>query len=248
MKNALSSLSRTLEEFGLSQPEAAVYLALLQIGPTTILNIARNTNLKRTTIYSLIDALKQKGLVTVIVTGLKQTYAAQDPSKLQSLWQNKLEQFNEQLPTFQALQKFSDSQAMIKYYEGKTNIREVYLRLIADIKPHEDYLIVAAQEEWYKSDPHFFQKFIEKRAKLPINIRLLAQDSPTARQHKKFEKNYHEAIKFLPKGTAITTNLVITPQRVVIHQLHAPHLAIVIENQSVIQMHREQFEIMWRAL
>ena len=248
MKNTLSPLSATLEELGLSQPEAAVYLALLQLGPTTILNIARNTGLKRTTIYTIIDVLKEKGLTTVVIKGLKQVYAAQDPTKLQSLWQKKLEQFNEQLPAFQALQKFSGSQAMIKYYEGQASIREVYLQLIADIKPHEDYLIVAAQEEWYKSDPKFFQKFIEKRAKLPINIRLLAQDSPTAQQHKKFEKNYNEKIKVLPAGTALTTNLVITPQRVVIHQLHAPHLAIVIENQSVIQMHREQFEIMWRAL
>ena len=190
MKNTLSPLSATLEELGLSQPEAAVYLALLQLGPTTILNIARNTGLKRTTIYTIIDVLKEKGLTTVVIKGLKQVYAAQDPTKLQSLWQKKLEQFNEQLPAFQALQKFSGSQAMIKYYEGQASIREVYLQLIADIKPHEDYLIVAAQEEWYKSDPKFFQKFIEKRAKLPINIRLLAQDSPTAQQHKKFEKNY----------------------------------------------------------
>lgn len=248
MKKIPTHLSSTLQELGLSVAESEVYLAMLSLGPTTILKISRTTRLKRTTIYNLVDGLKQKGLVTIIIKGLKQEYAAQDPITLRSVWQHKLEQFNEKLPEFQALQKFPGSQAMITYYEGQTSIREIYTKLLVDIKPHEDYLVISAQEQWYKLDPKFFQKFIEQRAKLPINIRLLAQDSPTTRTHKKFEKNYNETIKILPTGTALTTNLVITPQRVVIHQLHAPHLAIVIENQSVIQMHREQFEIMWRGL
>lgn len=85
-------------------------------------------------------------------------------------------------------------------------------------------------------------------AKLDIRIRSILQDSPEARRHKEFEKNYNEAIKILPKDSRLTTNMVIMPKRVVIHQLAPPISAIVIETKSIINMHKELFEIVWMAI
>ena len=77
---------------------------------------------------------------------------------------------------------------------------------------------------------------------------MLVQDTPVSQLMKKREKNYAETIKFLPAQTKLSTNLIIIPKRVVIHQLIPPITAIAIENKSVIQMHREMFEIMWKAV
>jgi hypothetical protein len=41
---------------------------------------------------------------------------------------------------------------------------------------------------------------------------------------------------------------VIIPKKVVIHQITDPIFAIVLENKNIVQMHREQFEIMWKAV
>ena len=112
----------------------------------------------------------------------------------------------------------------------------------------DDYLVIGNQEEWFSLDREFSQKFIEKRAKLNLNIRLLFQDSPLAREHKKFEKNYNEEVKILPKDTSLTTNMVITPRKVVIHQLSIPMLAIVIENANVVKMNKEMFEMIWNSV
>lgn len=77
---------------------------------------------------------------------------------------------------------------------------------------------------------------------------MLAQDSAIAQEHKRIERTFNETIRLLPKATKLTTNLVITPKRVVIHQVIPPIFAIVIENKSIIQMHREQFEMIWNSL
>jgi hypothetical protein len=77
---------------------------------------------------------------------------------------------------------------------------------------------------------------------------MLTQPSEVATRHKKHERAYNESIRFLPPGTKLTTNLVIIPKRVVIHQLVPPVFAMIIENPSIIRLHREQFEIMWNAL
>jgi hypothetical protein len=124
-------------------------------------------------------------------------------------------------------------------------IKGVYEALLKDIRNGEEYLVVGAQKEWHELDPDYFQNFIERRAKLPIKIRLLLEDSKISQEHKKFERNFNETVKILPKNTKLTTNLVITPEKVVIHQLTTPIMAIVIENQSVIRMCKEFFEVMW---
>ena len=58
MKN--DKLVKILENLGLSDNEARVYLASLSLGSTTIMKIAQTAEIKRTTVYSVIDSLKQK--------------------------------------------------------------------------------------------------------------------------------------------------------------------------------------------
>ena len=111
----------------------------------------------------------------------------------------------------------------------KTNIiknikEEIYLN---------EFKISAPLEEEIKSLKKIFNKkeFIEKIKDVYFNI-----------------DKYYTNTKILPKNTTLTTNLVIIPKKVFIHQLVPPVMGIVIENKSIIQMHREMFEIMWKSV
>ena len=42
--------------------------------------------------------------------------------------------------------------------------------------------------------------------------------------------------------------MVITPKKVVIHQLNDPIIAIVIENKNISKMNKEMFEIIWDSI
>ncbi len=238
----------TLKNIGLTENEAQVYIAALSLGSATILKISRTAEIKRTTVYSVIESLKKKGLINIEVRGLKQLYAAEHPKKLSGLLDSRKQQFQGLLPELTALYNLKGGESFIKCYEGLEGIKSVYENLLQSIRPREEYLVITNQEHWLNLDQPYFQRFIERRAKLPITPRLLFTDSPVAREHKKFEKNYNEKVKILPKDTSLTTNLVITPQRVVIHQLTPPLMAIVIENKSVIEMHKELFEMIWQSL
>ena len=186
--------------------------------------------------------------MTIEVKGFKKLYSAEDPVKLEKILESRQKDFRSVLGEFAALYNLKGGESFIKYYQGLEAIKSVYDGLLRDIKPHDFYLVVEDIARWYELDKDFFKKFIERRAKLNLDTRLLLQDSSAAREHKKFERNYNVSDKLLPANTKLTTSLIVTPRRVVIHQLTPPILAIVIENQSVIQMHREMFEIMWNAI
>lgn len=175
-------------------------------------------------------------------------YVAERPEKLEAIINAKKELLRKALPEFSALYNLGGGESFVKYYEGWQANKAIFLELLKEVKPHDDYLVITNQEKWYKLDPKFFQKFIEKRARLNIKIRLLLQDSKIAREHKKLQKNFNEKIKILPRGTVLNTNLIVLQHKIVIHQLITPYIAIVIENKSVVRMCREMFEIIWHSI
>ncbi|MDD5050272.1 MAG: helix-turn-helix domain-containing protein [Candidatus Pacebacteria bacterium] len=248
MTQNTESLLKTLLDFGLSDKEAKVYLTALELGSTSVLKISQLSSLKRPTVYLVVESLLKKGLMSVEVKGFKKNYKAENPDRLETIFNERKQELLKSLPYFQEIYAQDKSSSFIKYYEGLSAIKLVYSDLLAEIKTGDDYLVIGNQEEWLSLDSKFFQKFIEKRAELKINLRLLFQDSTVAREHKKYERNFNEKIKILPKQTSLTTNLVITPRKVIIHQLKSPTLAIVIENQNVSRMNKEMFEIIWNSI
>ena len=241
-----------LEELGLTNKEARVYYAILSLGSTTILRVARSTGIKRTTIYSVIESLKHKGLVALEVRGFKQRFVAEDPRKLEGMLAEKKAKLEHTMPELSGLFNLKGGESTIKYYEGESVISSLYSQLLEDVRPGDDYLVLSNVEEWWKLDKNFLQDFTMKRGELArahnISIRLLLEDTQAAREYKKNDAQYHTHTKILPPNTKLTTNLVIIPQKTLIHQLVPPVVAMVIENASVVQMHREMFEIMWESM
>ncbi len=248
MKTNRDLLLETLIHYGLSDKEALVYLTSLEIGPSTVLKRPRLCGVKRSTVYLTVDNLIKKGLMSIEIKGLKKSYKAENPDHLEAILHEKKRELLKNLPFFHEIYNKEKGDSFIRYYEGLEAVKLIYTDLLNEIEPGDDYLVIGNQEKWLSLDKNFFQNFTEKRAKLNIKLRLLFQDSIIAREHKKFERNYNEKVKILPPNTSLSTNMVITPKKVVIHQLSDPIIAIVIENKNISRMNKEMFEIIWNSI
>src|SRR6185295_4259528 len=143
------------------------------------------------------------------------------------------------------LYKLKGEESTIKYYTGLEAMKNIYMNTLKEIRPHEDYLVIANQEKWYNLHPEFATSFIESRAKLNINTRALFQDSKIAREHRKIEKNFNQKIKILPLGTPLNVDTILLPKKMIALELTPPYMTVVIENKNIIELHREMFEIIW---
>jgi len=246
MKN--DKLSLILENIGLTENESKAYLAALSLGPTTVLKIAQTAEVKRTTVYTLLEALKQKGLVRIEMRGMKTRYAAENPEKLEAILENKKTAFKEALPEFAALYNLRGEESLIEYHEGLESIKNVYEDLIESIHPSESYYVVSNTDLWYNQDPKYFEDFQYRRAKIGIHARLILENTAIARERLKFQKNHNVTIKLMPKQKDVKVNLVVTPKRLAIFQLVPPIFAMVIKNQNIIKHHQDMFDIMWDAI
>jgi sugar-specific transcriptional regulator TrmB len=250
MRNEQNHYIELLKEIGLSEHESAVYFTMVSLGPAPILKIARASGIVRTTIYYVMDSLKEKGLARVELKGFKSLYVAESPEKLENILENRKNKFKKNLNDLLAIYNKGGGETLIKIYEGLEATESVYNQLLDDIKPGENYLVIAGMKKAFDLDHEFFKDLQERRAKLPIKVRVLMTDpeSEESQDLKKYAQNFNVKAKFLPSDTKLTTNTVITPQRVLIHQMEQPIMAIVIENKSTIRTHQELFEVMWNAI
>lgn len=241
----LDNLTAVLTDLGLSENESRVYLACLSTGPAPILDIAQAAEMKRTTVYSVVEYLKDKGLMRIELKDNHKLFTAEHPDKLKTMIRLKEDVLEQSMPDMLELYDLKKNEGFIKYYEGLEAIKNVYNGLIRDVQPGDDYLIISNYDDWYNLDPDFFSNFWERRARMNINVRILLEDAPAARALKAKERRTNHEIRLLPVGTKLSTNSVTTPQKTVTHQLTNPIFALVIENKSIIQMNKEVFEIMW---
>ncbi len=241
-------LEKVLQEIGLSDNEAKVYFASLSLGSTTVLSISRAAVIKRTTVYSVIESLKMKGLIAEEIKGLKTTYVANSPDRLKEVLEERKNILAEHFDELKTLYNLNDQGGTLRYYEGLEAVKSVYDDVLNDMRSGGYYLVVGDIKRWNELDPKFFGKFVERRAKMNVDMRLLSTDSLDARRSKQFERNFNQKVKILPEGTNLSTSLIVTPQKVVIHQYNLPISAIVIQTKSAIQLQKEMFEIMWSAI
>ena len=247
MKN--DKLVSSLSEFGLEENEAKVYLSALSLGSTTILKIARETEIKRTTVYEVVDSLIAKGLMKKEVHGFKTLYAAEHPERLENALEQKRAALTRLLPELEGIFNLKGTEAAIKYYEGLRAIENIYDDLLADLKPHDFYYAISNIAEWQGLDEEFFLKnHVEKRTSMRIDTKLLFVDSPVAKRRKELERNYNEEVKLLPADSDFHVDLVVTPYKLVMFQLKNPLVAIVIENKSIIGIQKAMFEMIWKSI
>lgn len=247
MKN--QKLLGILKNIGLDETEAQVYLTSLSLGPTTVLKIARSSEIRRTTVYGVIESLKNKGLMKIELKGLKQLYIAENPEKLEDILDNRKREFSAKLPNFMALYKLEGGESSIKYYTGLKDMKKVYLSTLDDIRRGGEYLVITNEEKWFDLDPEFWMKeYIEERAKLPCKTRLISQDSKTAREHEKFQRNYNEQFKIFKNEISLNIDMVLVPNKLIIVDLLPPLTTLVIENKNIIELQKQLFEIIWRSL
>src|SRR3989338_1311155 len=82
-------LVNQLKNLGLSDNEAKVYLAMLELGPATMLEISAKAGINRPTAYVQVEALKKLGLVSTQTKGKKQLFMAESPDQLESIMESK---------------------------------------------------------------------------------------------------------------------------------------------------------------
>ena len=149
-----------LETLGLNGRQAKVYLALLQLGSASAIEIAKYTKLKHPTVYDVLDLLREKQLVCETVSGRRRLFSPEDPARLAEIENRRKEALDAVLPDLYALYCGGEKRPRVHYYEGAEG-GEALRSALLNVKAKEYFYFGAVREMLKLSTPpkYFIKTF-----------------------------------------------------------------------------------------
>jgi sugar-specific transcriptional regulator TrmB len=116
-----SEFARELEAIGLSEKESLVYLALLSVGTGTAYQIAEHCDVKKPTVYVILEDLRKKGLVLKVPHAKKALFAARDITEYLSEQESRLKSVRAIVPQLHAM---GGQKANVFFFSGVRGIAQ----------------------------------------------------------------------------------------------------------------------------
>ncbi len=161
-----------LQNIGISHKEITVYIYLLSVEMALPMEIAKQTKLKRSTVYMILDLLKQKGLVREIQKGRRFSYVAEDPDRIKFLLEEmklqterSIQTLDDIMPQIKAVLRRAGEPPLIKFFEGDAAVQASLEDLVSNprFKTDLDYGIFPIELVYKLFNSNKLRKFISSR-------------------------------------------------------------------------------------
>ncbi len=119
-----------LKSLGFTDSEAKIYLISLEMGPSSVQDIARKAKVSRVTTYAVIESLAERGLMSQVQKGKKTNYTAESPERLISFVQSRMKEMESTLKEVETgiqdlrlLQR--GEKPVVKLFEGEEGVKAI---------------------------------------------------------------------------------------------------------------------------
>ncbi|MBI5794291.1 hypothetical protein HZA87_04415 [Candidatus Uhrbacteria bacterium] len=252
----MDELKQELEHLGLSDKEARVYLAALELGPSPVQDISHKAHVNRATTYVMIESLASRGLMSTFQKGKRRFYVSESPDRLMSIIQVKQKELAEKelelgkvMPLLTNLYNAEGAKPQVRYLEGPEGIetvRQIFEKLPGDfiqIYPREDVL---ATEEFVHGRLEHMQRLRHQEGKAGVSARkLILVDDPSKLENENMGVGQ---VRMLPRSEfPIHGEVTVRGNHVFLFSYKSAVLACVIISHEIAEVVRAMFELAWRG-
>lgn len=240
------NLRKELEKQGLNQKQTKVYLAVLELGRATVIDIARKTVIKRTTVYDIVLQLVQLGFISESRKGKRRLFIAENPDLLLVKTEQRLRELKELVPALSGLHARAIPKPEIKFYDGISGVRNIM----------EDLLLMKGKEQLYWSSiedlvdlfGHVYMKsWVKRRVKRNIWSKvLLVKRGKNIESHFQESDVYLRKIHWLPTVFNFNGIICLFDNKIAFISSRKESFGFVVESDELSRMMRLIFDSMWQ--
>lgn len=244
------NLYTPLKELGLTDLEIDLYVVSLTLGPTTILDIAKHLDMSRPNVYKVIAGLERHGLAKFSERKkYTRTFIVEPPTIVLEKVRRKKEAADEldhalvgAMPDLLALYHQGETPTKIKVLEGKEQWLKIFFQILDETKePISFFGSADAFINMITWDTE--REWIKERVQKGIHINVLLTPGKDAQVLKEADEKEMRTTRLF-NGTAVVTGFMLYANKVIIWQPKAP-LAVLIEDEYIVQMLRSIFNKLW---
>lgn len=238
-------LYKRLENAGLNENEAKIYLAVLELGQTSVNRIALKAGIKRTTVYLSLENLMKKGLVSAIKKAGKTLYFAEDPRDLERIMEERKKEISDIIPQLLAVTNLIDSKPEIRYFEGTEGIKEVLMKTTE--QPDQEILMLFSDSYISDFGDEFFEKtYRPERIKNRISSRVLMPETAQMKELSGKNQQHLRKSKFLPPDLfKIAIEVLMYEKNQIAILSYKEKFAFIIDSPAIYESFTSIFETLW---
>ncbi len=247
-------LIQQLKQVGLSDKQAKVYLAALELGEASALQISRHSGVNRVTCYQALDRLAAEGLVREVKVEGKSRFVAEMPKKLlENLLDRKINTerqilaLEKVLPELESLYNYSEVKPKIRFYEGVEGLKQIYQDTLEEKK---EILAFTAYHRVDASLKRWLDKYyIPQRVKRNIFAKVIAPSSEFARKFKRLDSRQNRHTLLVPADKfpfSIEVNI-YGNKVAIISFVKKEMMGVIIESKEVAATFRLIFQLAWQG-
>lgn len=235
---------KLLQNAGLTNTDAKVYLTLLKLGSATGGEISKTNGQYRANVYRSLEKLAKLGLVGSIEKEGKRYFEAAHPSRLVQIIDEKKAQLQAILPLI-LLNQNKHRMQQAKIFAGKEGLKSI-LEDILKTKPREWLDFTSGMTVYVL--PNYIDFWHKKRIKAGIKGRILINQTPKGvKRAKKLRCFPFTKVKFLPKGLKSPIHIYIYNNKVALTLWGAENpFGILIEEKEIAKRFSEFFAWFWK--
>lgn len=238
-------LIAVLSGIGFDQNEALVYLSVLERGPSTVWEIAKQSGIKRPTCYVILDELEFRGYAGKTTDGKRAIYSVLSPRQLLQRVRTRQERFERALSELEGLASTAPSKPKIQLFEGVEGVKQAYLFTLD--QPRGSELLLLGTSSVLETLADFIPDYIAARTKQKLTARAILADTRANRSVKDRDKKEARQTRFLQEDQfdpTLELNIVGDTVLYIAHADRQP-FATVIESASIAALQRQTFELLW---
>jgi len=241
-------MPKELQDLGLSEKEARVYVAALELGPTTAEKLAAHAKVNRSTTYVQLESLMKTGLMSTYQEGKKTFFAPESPELLSRLLTKQKDEMRakeshltELLPILLRQFQGAGEKPLVRFFPGKEGIAAVREEVLT-VKNKELCVIFSSDSMMKMFTSQELDAYTKKRKDLGIFSRGIYTD-----------KNFLNAANLGSKTDGrYLTNLFLTidirifDDKMALFSLEGNTFAMVIESKQIAASMRNLFNFLWK--
>ncbi len=236
-------------EFGLTQYETKVYLALVELGESTTGKILEKADIHSGKIYHILGSLRKKGFVSEVTKNSIKRYTATEPNEILEFFKEKRKKidneekvFKEILPDLNKKINQSKGKVHIEIFTGLKGMKKAFDKEINRYKGSRCLRIngITNYDKHSKEFVDYFKyNIFPKREKSKIEIKKIIDEGAKTNIREK-----HSKVRLLNYDSIITFNNI--EDLTIISVWTDEPLFITIENKEMAKGFKENFELLWR--
>jgi len=241
-----SNLTRMINEvlinLGLTEKEASIYLACLELGSSPVSDIAKQANVNRVTTYDIIEKLIKKGYINYFTKNKIKFFDAVKPDTIYKITHQRTNDLKNILPDLKRLHG-ETPHPTIRYFEGLNGLKAIYEDTL---RSRTEILNYANSQEIRQFWPDYDQEYVEKRAKKKIYLRGIAPLDEAGLKVKKENRKYFRNIRLIPRNKYDFSNEInIYENKVSIISFNEGLIGMIIKSAEIAETQRTIFKMVW---